>query len=309
MVTIIDEDTNSPILFFEASGGLIQNQGVTSTSDTLPVFRTIGTGSIGFTIKGTVVGSNIGIRFANSNLDPDAFNRLTVSGTGSVFGQTNHGLEISSVNAAVVNRGLIEGEIGIFINDFTNPGNVTNTRIVNFGTITGTEIAGIQVMDANNIKIVNRGSISGPFSGVEARGDDVDIVNFGNITGGSFRGVRLLSDGGSLNNKGLIILNSSTGDKVAVDMSADGGTEAPTLKNSGTISASGGISVRADVVNATVIKNSGTLNGDVTMGNFGDRIVNKHLIVGDIEFFSGNDVLVSNGNTAQITGDVFWRQW
>lgn len=189
---------------------------------------------------------------------------ITAVGAGSdgVDLQTNNG-------AQILNNGLISGRHGI-TGEQANAAVIYNANITNFGTIRGTNGAGLNFDAVNGnqtVTVINHGSILG--NGVLGDGDGVDVDGLVNI-----------------NNTGLI--------RSANAVSEDGVTPA----QSEGISAGGG-----------TIVNSGTIEGLVAPGNplavgRGISLLGNDAPGGGREPLYGNAVITNlSGGTIRGQGD------
>jgi len=172
----------------------------------------------------------------------------------------------------------------------------SNMRIANYGTIVGFQDTGIQTVipigQAGNANITNYGTIHSDQYGVYLEGPGNRILNSGDISGGNIA-IRINEAGGNFISNAGLIQSSSTG----FELNADSGIL--TLWNSGTIIAPTAIDADAS---DEIIRNTGTIIGDIDLAGGNDRLVNSGDISGDVNLGTGTDVLL--GGAGRIEGAI-----
>ena len=163
--------------------------------------------------------------------------------------------------------------------------------------------------------VSNLGNASG-VAGMYIIGNDTNVFNHGMISGGS--GIYLDAADGYIFNTGTIQATSDEDatisgiEAVAISLGGDAGVlTSHTVVNyglisgleysiNGTFAASG---FRTGVNEAT-IKNFGTLNGDVALGDFADTVRNAGHIEGEVNLGGGDDVFRGLGD-GTVSDDVY----
>ena len=118
----------------------------------------------------------------------------------------------------------------------------------------------------------------------------------GEVQGASF-GINLLSPA-NINNAGTINEFGIGGIGIGI---FNGGTH--TITNSGLITATSGVAIRDfDGISNDTVKNSGVINGDVTLSGGNDTVTNSGVLDGTVLLGEGTNHLANSGN---IIGNVF----
>ncbi|MDZ4741519.1 MAG: autotransporter domain-containing protein [Alphaproteobacteria bacterium] len=295
-----------------SNGGLIEGLGATAIliSDYTSDF--IG----GITNNGTIAGVDDGIAIESGNFDGGMQN----NGSGQITASSENGNGVyvtSNWTGDLNNSGVIQGGsssgIGIYFDDATFAGNVSNSGSIS-GGYAGFFFEGegsvFKGPSEGTAEFVNTNSISGRSFGVFIRAEYAD-ANFSNvysntlfppvptISGGS-AGVVLAAGNwnGNISNAGLIdggVVGLLVGG--IINPGSIGGTTIERVTNSftGTIDNSGlitgstvGLFVTADSVSGD-FTNSGTIAGGITgvyisAGTFDGEIVNDGVISGGVGF-------------------------
>lgn len=177
------------------------------------------------------------------------------------------------------------------------------------------ETAGLILGGGDDLVIFSRvaigpdGSVAGRLNGLVSRGDQVAISNLGQVSGNTglthsgggsfhlFSGGSIIgaydlalyvdTSGGQVENTGTI--SSAFG--LAVRLANTAGTDGQTasLINHGIITA-GGTGVSGDNLNSDLIRNFGSITGDVVLRGRDDVVVNGGLIDGRVDLGDGNDL-------------------
>lgn len=176
--------------------------------------------------------------------------------------------------------GLITGSNGIYLVPLHQP--LSTITIGKSGEIFGTQTA---IFVDSRTDIVNYGRLQGDGGIVEYSANTFKITNYGEI----------LAD--VINETAAIRLDFS-------DPFETIGTH--TIDNKGLISAYDGtdigIAIYANGLSPTIITNTGTIDGHLSLGGGVDTVTNSGIITGYIDTWNGNDKLTNNGT---IEGDVF----
>lgn len=223
---------------------------------------------------------------------------VTVSAAGTILSTTGKGIDIGGNDGAktIGNAGLIQGQrdgIGWSVLNAGVPD--YQLTVFNSGTIIGVDRAGIYsiVRDAQQTLINNSGTISGYEYGVLTLNVNPSgiqrIVNSGEISGGT-TGIRGLSEADVILNSGLIQSASAVSGGIALDLL--GGDD--------------------------VVLNTGTVLGDISMGDGNDSFDGRGGTVSGIVFGgAGNDTFIvgdailglsedASGGTDIVQSTVGW---
>jgi len=163
---------------------------------------------------------------------------------------------------------------------------------------------GTSVADNNNQVVVLAGGsvVSADYNGAYIQGQGSRVENHGEISGLS--GVGVVGDNAIVLNYGHISCTGTGSFDSAVEISQYSATPetAAMLINFGTIY-SPRIAVLGDYYNNDdIVKNFGTITGDIFQSGGDDRLLNRGLIVGNIDAGAGLDLIDNRGGT--IEGDV-----
>lgn len=214
---------------------------------------------------------------------PGGHHTVIVEQTGSVFGHRN-GVFTTGDDNHIINAGLIEsGEGGAGSQKAAIWNKGGGLSVENSGIISG-DYFGIRGLKADR----GAADVSGP----------AEIVNSGTIEGGG-QAVVVHVFGLKLINTDSGIISGESG------VRADGPEESDAaldLINFGTIAGTKYAAVIASV-NDDVVKNFGTITGDVFTSHGNDRVVNGGLIDGTVDLFNGDDVYRSLGS-GLVTGTL-----
>ncbi|MDF2232235.1 hypothetical protein P2H44_06675 [Albimonas sp. CAU 1670] len=176
---------------------------------------------------------------------------------------------------------------------------------------------GVRLYNASNLQLGAESLIVSAFRGVRMDQDDGTVGAYGEIQ--AWRGIYVYGNHVEVMHAGSILAHErgiemvgrgtvfNTGSIAALDAFGIGveiwgfsGTRAPTLVNHGTIS--GAKSFGGDIDDRDVVRNFGTMIGDVDQLGGDDLLRNGGLIDGDIHLQDGEDVLRNGGG--EIQGDV-----
>ncbi|MCA0871917.1 hypothetical protein LCL97_13845 [Seohaeicola saemankumensis] len=188
-----------------------------------------------------------------------------LNNSGYIYGN-NTGVHISSHSSNLRNTGSIESN---------NVGLHTQAGVIieNAGTIGGLSVGVNFYAGTRSSLLHNSGEIIAGAVGVQVSAS-TKIFNEGSIlassTGGiGIKAVATMSGGVKINNTGHI-----EGDTVAIDLQTSA---------------------------VSSIKSSGTINGDVLLGDGADRLVNRGMIDGSVDMGDGADFVLNSG---VVTGDI-----
>lgn len=290
-------------------------------------------------IQGTVINShNTGIVFGTDNPASENYGKISISvganghlEAGSTVVQLTTAEHSSFSNfGTVVNRTATAFRSGGEYNKFSNQGeiNVANllqatgqqTSFVNQGTLQARSSGAHFQEGSDNSVFINHGSYVS--NGYLARFDDLNgqFINTGSVSSdGGLGGVILNGAGGSVVNSGTFTSKASavaihdsgrihnsgelTSQSAAIYVNGEEGDTVRIL-NSGTIE--GGRYQTPDVIKANtdtrvILRNTGEVNGDISLEGGADRIRNLGEINGDVETGAGDDIIFNSGF---INGDI-----
>jgi len=204
--------------------------------------------------------------------------RLTHSGTIDLTGDDATGLDIGNLNILVTSNGpiTINGDrgTGIRLGD-DNDRTVENNADL---SVTGADGIGIQTGDRNTLLNSDRISVTDP----------TDLTGTGVLLGAD----------NDFTNNGTLEVNAANGIGVLLDGVNNGVT------NSGTLTATTAIESTFGRHN---ILNTGTITGDIRLGDGGQTVDNFGTLTGDIIVGDGNDIVTNGtileGNVALGGGD------
>jgi len=232
--------------------------------------------------------------------DPSAANNVAATCTGTTTNQgtgapgtsaftVGYGdIALTNLGVTVVTGATVTGtNSGISADSATISNSGSIETIVGGGFLTG-------VLTANDVTIVNTGSISGGNSAISSTLGAVNLINSGTITGGPGGGAINAQTDATVTNYGYILGGTRGPNGVSVS------TGTATVINYGMISA-GNSSVQSFSGNVDVI-NHGTLLQGVFAGT-GAIVVNHGSIVSQDTGVAGNTVNVTN--TSTIVGSGF----
>ena len=253
--------------------------------------------------EGTISSGDDGLDI-NSNGQVDTINNRQ---EGEILADGD-GIELDGVIRIVNNQGTISGGgDGLDINTDGQVNTINNRR--------GSEISG----DDNGIElsgtvriINNEGTISGEDIGIDIRSSsEVNAINNrqgSRIFGRDRAGIEIDGTVGNINNQGTVLSENGIGIFLEQDSVVNG-----VINNLGTISSQNGSSIFAENLDSGItVDNSGTLNGDVVLGNGADSfdssagVVNGSIIGGDgddrIIASRANDVIRGGEGNDTLTG-------
>lgn len=267
-------------------------------------------------------------------LDAGAASKVTVGEDGSLrTGGDSGGALFAIRDVALTNKGSIRSDTGNGVGFYGS----NSSSLVNSGTIIGPNLA-VYVQDSANFSLINSGQI---FGGILLSNGNSKFSNSGQITANADFGVTIVNvlfgvGNDIFDNKGRIDghidlgsgLNKATnaGLITGADLFTNGiagGEDGDTITNAkgGTIqyavSLGGGVNsfTNAGFVgnngfdNSVVggsgvdtVKNSGTLNGDVSLFGGNDVFTNTGLLVGFVNLGIGDDIF-KGGNFSETVVD------
>lgn len=343
--TITGNNGLGVVVFGEIDAASITNSGdiIGAGSDGVYFFANgEGTMTVDNAEGGTIEGAATGLRVEGGALELDNAGTIRGNGRGNgINALPDGGLALSGSSSTIVNSGDISGaQFGIVSYANLDPatgqfvGTITDTTIVNSGTITGENDDGIRL--AGGGSVTNSGTIAGVAQNSNGTTDGVSIFAHNdqdledytavvtNLEGGVISGIRTgvaISGGGTILNDGTI-----TGDRAGafVQGNAIDGVERDgqfgIIVNSGTISGTGdyggtgqgghGVSFGSNL-EAGTLTNSGTITSEfaeaVQQGSRGDLVVTNEeggLIEGGTSgIYGGSSGTLTVVNAGTIRGN------
>lgn len=245
-------------------------------------------------------------------------NVLRITATGTLASQFGAAVVAPGMDSSILNDGRLIGLVGIAagLEDADNP--VIGLQIRNGGVISGDE-AGIRLAGTTGVSVVNSGRIEGggtagveilplgtAAGGVLIEGSDARVMNIGTILAGGPLGaaVALLGEGHRLVNSGLI-QGGMTGEVLAAVEFGTSGAQVARMLNT-----TSGRIVGADLAidggsGVELLRNSGTIEGRVRLGDGDDRLDGRDgRVLGRIEGGAGNDTVLSGTADDDVFGDA-----
>ena len=290
--------------------GALTNAEVVSNSGTLEKGASlIGTGAQ-MTNSGEIL-SQMGVALTLTGNEAEVLNTGVITGDVNVIGNTAHlsnsgdvlgDIFLEGEGFNILNTGTVlasgfaisAGLNGTGGNQITNEGTLSGnlgigifgdqSSVTNTGTITAISNEGIYI-EGSGIVISNTGDI-------HARGDGVTTVNLGS---------RLVNDGTIVSTSGDAVAGIqymfNTGVISGQNLGYLGSSEADSLRNSGEINGTVSLGLGADrVVNWGKISDSSGFAIDMGTGTEADVVVNWGLIDGSVVFDAGADLYHGRGD-------------
>ncbi len=189
---------------------------------------------------------------------------------------------VSGLGSTILNSGTVAAEL--YAVDLRSSGD----HLTNSGLLQSTTSTAVRLTGADEY-VVNSGTLDGRSSGIGLNSTGARVVNHGQILGHATDGVQLNSTGDvRINNFGTIVGHShGIADNIQSNLY---------LVNAGTVSAlvGEGVNTLGATFDTTTIRNSGTISGasfSLFLGGGSDIVVNTGTLDGDVSLGAGNDIL------------------
>ncbi|HSW11806.1 MAG TPA: calcium-binding protein [Solimonas sp.] len=255
---------------------------VTATGSNSQAVQT-GTGNL-ITLEGTLYSAANHTVISGGTLD------LRIGEDGAIFGAFR-GVHCSGGGNTLVNS----GEINVNADGFAAFGN--GNSVTNFGTIVAGNIC-VDFEGSGN-QLINYGTIRGAKAGADAvftSGGDNIIRNYGTLSGHTDDAIDIFALAGTTNeiyNSGLIERAGGSGDAIGID--GDGIT---TLVNTGTVIGNVSLGNGNDSVDTL----QGRIQGTLSTGGGNDTVSGSNATGDRINGQAGDDVLDGNGGNDTLIG-------
>ncbi len=248
-----------------------------------------------------------------------------ITANATTPGAIDSAVELGGVDSvSVTNSGAILGIGGVAVSATFAGAATGNATVLNSGSVIGT--AGLPALYASavasagggggTVTISNSGTLSG-VGGASAFGTVVQLDGTAQLIGFSINNTGTLSArGGTGRGANVIALQvGGTGGVTGQVVNASGGTVSATggyaravlasgvaldLTNAGAITATGNtaaIAVQSLGNFNNVVRNSGTITGDILLAGGADRVENAGFITGNVLLGAGDDMFVQRGGT------------
>lgn len=228
--------------------------------------------------------------------DNQAENRsFTINGDIKVQGTGSRGIEIGEMTTHNGGADLTIGKASMIYAELGVINNADGSHITNHGSVFGTFGIGTT---GGNVRIDNDGAISGAKNGVYSALGSTLINNDGAISGGEVGAYLVVMAGDSVR-----LVNDGTvdGGQAGVGVLSPGGGSVRIVNHgeiSGPVAFTSGTSVTRDV-----IRNTGTMSGEVKMGAGNDRYDGRGGQSGKVDGGAGDDTyLITDKTTILVEG-------
>jgi serralysin len=246
---------------------VIVQQGVT-VSNSGDGISGVGAFNLTIMVNGVVAGEDDGVQVRGNST-------VTVGSSGALLGDSA-GLRLGGLNNVVHNAGIIQsfgngpsnGDGGIVV------ANGTDTHINNTGSVISTGF-GIHIQQGSGTIINNAGSVSAGIAAVSSIDGGAKIINSGSMIGSGGAAIEFSGASGGLN-----------------------------LNNTGFIFGTAVNAISGSITAANLVRNFGTIDGGVLLGDAADRFVNRGDVFGNVDLGLGNDIYDARKGGA-VEGFVF----